>query len=84
MLFVGRLTIQKGVDYFIAAAKQVVEHDPDTVFVIAGSGDMETQLIEQAASLGLSDKIIFTGFLRGQNLIDIFRAADLFCDAICF
>ncbi len=78
VLFVGRVTLQKGPDYFLKAAKKVLEYDPNVVFVIAGSGDMEEQLIEAAVNLGIGDKVIFTGFLRGEELNRIYQTADLF------
>lgn len=78
VLFVGRITIQKGPDYFIKLAKRVTEYRPKTVFVMSGSGDMEAQMIREAAELGISDKIIFTGFLRGAELRAVYQMADLF------
>jgi glycosyltransferase involved in cell wall biosynthesis len=76
VLFVGRLTLQKGPDYFIRAARKVAQHRQNTVFVIAGSGDMERKLIEEVAWLGLSDKIIFCGFIRGRELWSLIKSAD--------
>lgn len=78
VLFVGRITLQKGPDYFLKAAKKVLEHNPDVFFVIAGSGDMEIQIIETAAELGIADKVLFAGFLRGDDLAKIYQAADLY------
>jgi glycosyltransferase involved in cell wall biosynthesis len=78
VLFVGRITIMKGPDYFLHAAKQVLEHNPKTIFLIAGSGDMEAQIMGQAASMGISDKFVFAGFVRGDDLSEAYRAADLF------
>lgn len=78
VLFVGRLTMQKGPDYFLQAAKKVLEHEPNTLFIIAGSGDMEQQIIQQAAFLGISDKVLFPGFLRGMQLNQVYKSADLF------
>jgi glycogen(starch) synthase len=78
VLFVGRITMQKGPDYFLDAAKKVLECEPNTVFIIAGSGDMENQIMMQAASLGISDKVLFPGFLRGAELNKVYKAADLF------
>lgn len=78
VLSLGRITLQKGVDYFIQAAKKVLEHCPKTYFVIAGSGDMERKIIEMAASLGISDRVIFTGFLRGEELASLYQAADVY------
>ena len=78
VLFVGRITLQKGPDYFIRAAKRVLEKNPDVIFIVAGSGDMERQIIEEAASLNIADKVLFAGFLRGDELIALYRTADLF------
>lgn len=78
VLYAGRITIQKGPEYFIRAAKRVLEHYPNAVFVVAGSGDMEHQVMMEAAYLGISDKVIFTGFLRGDDLNAIYQSADLY------
>ncbi len=78
VLFLGRITIQKGPDYFIQSAKMVLDYGTDAYFVVTGSGDMETQIIEQAAELGISDRVLFTGFFRGENLWKILEAADLY------
>jgi len=78
VLFLGRLTMQKGGDYFLDAAKQVLATHPKTLFVIAGSGDMEHQLIEQSASLGIAGNVLFAGFLRGEEQHEAYRAADVF------
>jgi glycosyltransferase involved in cell wall biosynthesis len=76
--FVGRLTLQKGPDYLLKAAKRTLEYYPNVVFLFVGSGDMEGQLINQAVQMGLSDKVLFAGFLRGKMLSQAFKAADLF------
>jgi len=78
VIFVGRITIQKGPDYFIRAAQKVLGFYPKTIFVFAGTGDMEHQMIELASNLGISNKILFAGFLRGQTLKDAFKSADIF------
>lgn len=78
VLFVGRLTLQKGPDYFIKVAKRVLEHQKKVYFIVAGSGDMERQTIDEAARLGISDRVIFCGFLRGQELNDLYASADLY------
>lgn len=78
VLFVGRITLQKGPDYFLRSAKRVLEYKPKTFFVIAGSGDMERQAIREAAALGISDKVFFAGFLRDGELSKTYRAADIF------
>ncbi len=78
VLYLGRITLQKGPDYFIDAAKKVLEQEPDARFIIAGSGDMERAVIEKAAALGISDKVLFTGFLREEELERAYASADLY------
>ncbi|OGM30382.1 hypothetical protein A2801_03255 [Candidatus Woesebacteria bacterium RIFCSPHIGHO2_01_FULL_41_10] len=78
VLFLGRITIMKGPDYFIHAAKKVLEYDSKVIFVMTGSGDMEGEMMDLAASLGIADKVIFTGFLRGAERLQAYRDADLF------
>jgi glycosyltransferase involved in cell wall biosynthesis len=78
VLFLGRLTLQKGPDYFLKAAKRTLEYYPKVVFLVVGSGDMEHQMVNMAIQSGISDKVLFAGFLRGQMLNQAFRAADLF------
>jgi glycosyltransferase involved in cell wall biosynthesis len=77
VLFVGRLTLQKGPDYFLRAAQKVLAHRPETLFVVSGSGDMARRIIDEAATLGISDKVLFTGFLRDRELARLYKAADL-------
>lgn len=78
ILFVGRITLQKGPDYFVRLAKRVLEFYPDAYFVMAGSGDMLGQVMEEAARLGVADRLLFPGFLRGAELDALYRAADLY------
>lgn len=79
VLFVGRITLQKGPDYFLRAAKRVLEINPNVRFIMVGSGDLERQCLEEAAWLGISDKVFFTGFLeRGQELAKLYKLADLY------
>lgn len=78
VLFVGRLTLQKGPDYFLKAAKKVLAYDPQVIFIMVGSGDMKEQLIKETVTSGISDKVIFTGFLRDYQLKKIYKSADLF------
>lgn len=78
VLFVGRITLQKGLEYFLYAAKRVLEYRPNTLFVVAGSGDMAEQMIRLSAHLGISKNVIFAGFLRGEELEYVYSAADLF------
>ena len=75
--FIGRLTFQKGVEYLLEAAKIVTEHNPEIKFLIAGSGDLEQNLIQKTAGLGISSKVIFPGFLRGEKLKSLYEVSDL-------
>lgn len=78
VLFLGRLTLQKGPDYFLRAAKRVLERNANVLFVISGSGDMEVQVMKLAGDLGIIDKVLFTGFLTGPERAEMYQAADLF------
>ncbi len=78
VLFLGRITMQKGPEYFLAAAKKVLEVMDNVRFVMAGSGDMIRRIIELAAEMGIGHKVLFTGFLRGQDVEKIYRMADLY------
>ncbi len=78
VLFLGRITMQKGPEYFLAAAKKVLEKMPNVKFVMAGSGDMIRRTIEMAASMGIGQKVAFTGFLRGADVDRVFEMADLY------
>ncbi|MGE3107414.1 MAG: glycosyltransferase [Phycisphaerales bacterium] len=78
VLFLGRITMQKGPEYFIRAAKRVLEKVPHAKFVVAGSGDMATRMIEEAAALGIGQRVTFTGFLRGRDVERVYRMADCY------
>jgi glycosyltransferase involved in cell wall biosynthesis len=78
VLFLGRITMQKGPEYFLAAAKKVLEVMDNVKFVMAGSGDMIRRTIEMAASMGIGHKVLFTGFLRGADVEKVFKMADLY------
>jgi len=78
VLFTGRITYQKGVDYLIKAAHKALKFNPKINFMIVGSGDMQRQIITEAARLGISDRVFFPGFLRGADLETIYRAADVY------
>lgn len=77
VLYHGRITIQKGVDYFIRAARRVVDIEPKTVFVISGWGDMKNQIIEQVGAMGLSKNVIFAGALWEEERDRMYQSADL-------
>ncbi|HEX8914842.1 MAG TPA: glycosyltransferase family 4 protein [Humisphaera sp.] len=78
VLFLGRITMQKGPEYFLAAAKKVLEVMDNVKFVMAGSGDMIRRTIEMAAAMGIGHKVLFTGFLRGGDVEKVFKMADLY------
>ena len=77
VLFLGRITIQKGPDYFLYAAKKALEVNPDIKFIVAGSGDMEQFMIEKTAELDIADKVLFTWFLRGKEIDKAYQMEDL-------
>jgi len=78
VLFLGRITMQKGPEYFLAAAKKVLKKMDNVKFIMAGAGDMTRRTIELAAEMGIGHKVLFTGFLRGGDLSRIFQMADLY------
>ncbi|MBE3098792.1 MAG: glycosyltransferase [Planctomycetes bacterium] len=78
VLFLGRITMQKGPEYFLAAAKKVLEVMDNVKFIMAGSGDMIKRMIELAAAMGIGHRVTFTGFLRGDDVDRIFEMADLY------
>ncbi len=78
VLFLGRVTMQKGPDYFIEAAHEVLKKVKNVRFVMAGAGDMLPRMIERAAELRMQDKFHFTGFLRGVQREKIFSMCDLY------
>ena len=78
VLFLGRITLQKGPDYFVHAAKKVLGHEKNVKFVIAGSGDMEPFIIEKAAELGIADKVLFAGFLNQDDVERAYKMADIY------
>ncbi|MEK6943620.1 MAG: glycosyltransferase family 4 protein [Nanoarchaeota archaeon] len=78
VLFLGRITLQKGPDYFLYAAKRVLQRDPNVKFIIVGKGDMERFIIEKTAELGISKSVTFAGFLQGRDIDRIYKMADLY------
>ncbi|MCJ7730141.1 MAG: glycosyltransferase family 4 protein [Sedimentisphaerales bacterium] len=78
VLFLGRITMQKGPDYFLRAAKKVLDNMDNVKFVMAGSGDLMHRAVEMAAELGIGSKVLFTGFLRGEDVQKIYKMADLY------
>lgn len=78
VLFAGRITAQKGPEYFLHAAQHVANHDPNVKFVMAGSGDMLHRMIDLAADLGLADKVLFPGYYTRDDVDRLFGMADVF------
>ncbi len=78
VLFLGRITFQKGPDYFVEAAKKVLNVRQDVRFVVAGSGDMAPKIIERVAELGIGRRVHFTGFLSGEELERVFLESDIY------
>ena len=78
VLFLGRVTYQKGPDYFLEAAAKVLQLDKNVQFVIAGHGDMINKLIERTAELKIGNKVRFTGFLNRAEVEALFQAADIY------
>lgn len=78
VLFLGRITFQKGPDYFVEAAAKVLDIVPDVTFIMAGAGDMMPRMIERVAELGIGRHFHFTGFLQGAEIERIFSMSDLY------
>jgi glycosyltransferase len=76
--FLGRITYQKGPDYFVEAAAKVLKRVPGVRFVMAGSGDMMNHVIRRVARLGIADRFHFTGFLRGEDVNRMFQLSDVY------
>jgi len=78
VLFLGRVTLQKGPDYFLQAAARVLTVQPHAHFVMAGTGDMLPRMIERAAELGIAQRISFPGFVDRERAAALYAAADVF------
>lgn len=78
VLFAGRVTLQKGPDYFVKAASEVVKHMDNVKFVMAGSGDMLNRSINMAAELGVANKFIFPGRYTKEEGVKLMNMADVF------
>ena len=78
VLFAGRITTQKGPQYFVEAAKKVLQIIQDVRFVMAGTGDLLPKMIDKVKNLGLEDKFVFTGFFTRDEAEHIFGSANVF------
>lgn len=76
--FMGRITMQKGPEYFVEAAAKVLKRTKNIRFCMAGSGDMLDEMIELATARGITDRFHFPGFMRGQQVYECYKASDVF------
>ena len=76
--FLGRITMQKGPEYFVEAAAKVLEKADNVRFVMAGSGDMMDQMIRLAASRNISDRFHCTGFMKGKQVYEVLKSSDVY------
>jgi len=78
VLYHGRLSVQKGADYFLRAAKRVAEKHPDVLFVVSGRGGMLPSLVDLAIDLGIQNKVLFLGYLPEAKLPLVYAASDVY------
>jgi glycosyltransferase involved in cell wall biosynthesis len=76
--FLGRITFQKGPEYFVEAAKKVIDRDPNVRFVMAGSGDLLNRMIDRVAELRMATRFHFTGFLKGDDVDHMYAISDVY------
>jgi glycosyltransferase involved in cell wall biosynthesis len=76
--FLGRVTYQKGPQYFIEAARKVLDYFPEAHFIMAGSGDLLPAMMDKVAQLKMSSRIHFTGFLRGKQIHQVWSVTDVY------
>ncbi len=78
VLFLGRLTLQKGPDWFIHIAKKVLEQKKDVDFLIAGEGEMMPRLVKDVIENELKDHVHFLGFVGEKEREKAFRNSDAY------
>lgn len=76
--FLGRITYQKGPEYFVEAAKKVLKHSNNVRFVMAGSGDLMNRMVQLVARYKIAHKFNFTGFLRGKDVAKMLALSDVY------
>ncbi len=76
--FLGRITMQKGPEYFVEAAAKVLQKSKNVRFVMAGNGDMMNQMIRLAAQRNISDRFHFTGFMKGKQVYEVLKSSDVY------
>lgn len=76
--FLGRITMQKGPEYFVEAAAQVLQKVHNVQFVMAGGGDMMEKMIRLAARRGIAERFHFAGFLKGKEVYELLKASDVY------
>ena len=76
--FLGRITMQKGPEYFVEAAAMVLKRTRNVRFVMAGSGDMLNQMIRLVAERGIADRFHFPGFMNGKEVYEVLKASDVY------
>lgn len=75
---VGRFTLQKGLHHMMQAAARAINKHPKLLFLFAGDGEQKDELLGWSADLGISSNVMFTGFIRGKQLRDVYAASDIF------
>lgn len=78
ILFLGRITLQKGPDYFLDMAQRVLENHPEARFIMAGTGDMSRKMLRSSAAMKLKNKFLFTGFLNRHQVETVLQASDIY------
>ncbi|MCQ2189018.1 MAG: glycosyltransferase family 4 protein [Paludibacteraceae bacterium] len=76
--FLGRITMQKGPEFFVQAAKQVLDRTPNVRFVMAGGGDKMAEMVDLASAYGIVDRFHFTGFLKGKEVYEMLKSSNLY------
>jgi glycogen synthase len=78
VLFLGRITLQKGPDYFLEAARIILKKYPKVRFIMAGAGDMEKKIVHKSAKYRLKNRFLFTGFLNSTHVAEMFSNSDIY------